>query len=207
MPRRRALFHAPLTFFVKNDISAISRDHLMKRKMSPPQAGAANTTIDPETRERALATWHSIQRGTDTEIAPLTLEVGAASIAETETDTEIAPFIQKVGAASIAEIDRLMDELQEAKNYLLSEAERIEQETVRYANLAQMASDTAKIIFDAVSQWHPASNQRKTNASELTAASTEDNIDAFRKSHHHSHRDMPEVGQAADAPKGTQPLT
>jgi hypothetical protein len=199
----------------------------MKRKMSPPQAGEANTTIDPETRERALATWHSIQREIDTEIAPLTLQVGAASIAETETDTEIAPpvqkvgaasiaetetdaeitpLMQKVGAASIAEIDRLMAELQEAKNYLLSEAERIEQETVRYANLAQMASDAAKIIFDAISQWHPASNQRKSNASEVTAASTEDNIGAFRKSNHHSHRDMPEVGQAADAPKGTQPL-
>jgi hypothetical protein len=178
----------------------------MKRKMSPPQAGAANTTIDPETRERALATWRSIQREIDTEIAPLTLEVGAASIAETETDTEIAPFIQKIGAASIAEIDRLIAELQEAKNYLLSEGERIEQEMVRYANLTQMASATAKIIFDAISQWHPASNQRKSNASEVTAASTQDDIDAFRKSNHHRHRDMPEVDQAADATKGTQPL-
>jgi hypothetical protein len=75
---------------------------------------------------------------------------------------------------------------------------------VRYTNLTQMASFTAKIIFDAISQWHPASNQQ--NASEVTAASTEDDIGAFRKSHHHSHRDMPEVGQATDAPRGTQPL-
>jgi hypothetical protein len=29
--------------------------------------------------------------------------------------------------------------------------------------LAQMASDTAKLIFDAVSQWHAASNQRRSN--------------------------------------------
>jgi hypothetical protein len=81
-----------------------------------------------------------------------------------------------------------MAELQEARNYLLSEGERIEQETIRYANLTQMASDTAKIIVDAVSQWHPASNQRKSNASEVTATSTEDNIGAFRKSHDHSQR-------------------
>jgi hypothetical protein len=84
---------------------------------------------------------------------------------QTETDTtEIAPLIQQVGATSIAEIDRLIADLQGAKSYLQSEGERIERETVRYTNLTQMASFTAKIIFDAISQWHPASNQQ--NASE-----------------------------------------
>ena len=86
---------------------------------------------------------------------------------QTETDTEIAPLIEKVGATSIAEIDRLMAELQDAKNYLISEGERIERETFRYANLTLMASATTKIISDAVSQWHPASNQK--NAPEVVA--------------------------------------
>jgi hypothetical protein len=49
---------------------------------------------------------------------------------QTEIGTEIAPLIEKVGATSIAEIDRLMAELQDVKNYLLSEEERIERETV-----------------------------------------------------------------------------
>jgi hypothetical protein len=66
---------------------------------------------------------------------------------QTETGTEIAPLIQQIGDMSIAEIDRLMAELQEAKSYLQSEGERIERETVRYTNLTQMASFTAKIIF------------------------------------------------------------
>jgi hypothetical protein len=82
----------------------------------------------------------------------------------------IPSLIEKVGATSIAEIDRLIAELQEAKSYLQSEGERIERETVRYANLAEMTLFTTKIIFDAVSQWHPASNQQ--SASEVTAAST-----------------------------------
>src|SRR6201982_738095 len=99
---------------------------------------------------------------------------------QTETGTEIAPLIQQVGATTIAEIDLLIAELQEAKSYLQSEGERIEREMVRYTNLTQMASFTAKIIFDAISQWHPASNQQ--NASEVTAASTEDDIGAFGKS-------------------------
>jgi hypothetical protein len=75
---------------------------------------------------------------------------------------------------------------------------------VHYTNLTQMASFTAKIIFDAISQWHPASNQQKTNASEVTAASTEDDIGAIRKRHHHSQWDTSELAQAADATEGTQ---
>jgi len=113
---------------------------------------------------------------------------------QTETGTEIAPLIQQIGDTSIAEIDRLMAELQEAKSYLQSEGERIEREMVRYTNLTQMASFTAKIIFDAISQWHPASNQQ--NASEVTAASTEDDI-------HRSQWNTSELGQETDATEGT----
>ena len=122
----------------------------------------------------------------------------------TETDAEIAPLIQQVAATSIAEIDRLITELQKAKNHLQSEGERVEREMVRYTKLTQMASFTVKIIFDAISQWHPASNQQKPSASEVTAASTENNMGAFGKSHHDSQRDTSELGQAADANKGTQ---
>jgi hypothetical protein len=121
---------------------------------------------------------------------------------QTETDTEIAPLIQQVAATSIAEIDQLMAELQEAKNYLQSEGERIEQETVRYTNLTQMASATVRIISDAVSQWHPPRNQQSSNGSEVTAASTKDDIGAFRKSHHHSHWDTSEFDQPAEANQG-----
>ena len=114
---------------------------------------------------------------------------------QTETDAEIASLIQRVGATSIAEIDRLIAELQEVKHHLQSEGERVERQMVRYTKLTQMASFTAKIIFDAISQWHPATNQQKTKASEVTAAST--------NNHHHSQWDTSELGQAADATKGT----
>jgi hypothetical protein len=94
---------------------------------------------------------------------------------QTEADTEIAPRIQKITVMSIGEIDRLMDELQLAKEFLQSERERVEQETIRYANLAQMASVTTKIILDAVSRWHPARSQQQSTPSEMT--STEDQSD------------------------------
>jgi hypothetical protein len=98
---------------------------------------------------------------------------------QTETDTEIAPIIQKLGATSIAEIDWLMAEVQKAKSYLQSEGERIEQETLRYENLTQLASVTAKIVLDAISRWHPARNQQKSPASEVSVPSN--SVGAFRK--------------------------
>src|SRR5262245_45576509 len=42
------------------------------------------------------------------------------------------------------------------KNFLQSEADRIERETARYMNLTQMASASVKIIFDTVSRWRQA---------------------------------------------------
>jgi hypothetical protein len=58
----------------------------------------------------------------------------------------IAPLIQKVGASSIAEIEKLIEELQEARDFLQSEGERIQRETAHYTNLTQMASASVKII-------------------------------------------------------------
>jgi hypothetical protein len=78
-----------------------------------------------------------------------------------ETDTEIAALVQQVGATSIAEIDRLIAELQEVKNHLQSEADRVEREIVRYTKLSQMASFTAKIIFDAISECIPRATNKK----------------------------------------------
>lgn len=77
-------------------------------------------------------------------------------------DVEIAPFIRRLRATSAAEIERLIVELQEAKEHLQSEKERIERETSRFTSLVWMASTTAKIISDAVSQWQPARSNQKS---------------------------------------------
>jgi len=167
---------------MKNAISAMDEVHRMKFDITNFQTLAANLPVEGEVCDLSHP------------------EVST----QAETDTEIAPLIQQVGATSIAEIDRLIAELQEVRNYLQAEGERVEREMVHYTNLTQMASFTAKLIFDAISQWHPASNQQKTNASEVTAASTEDDIGAIRKRHHHSQWDTSELAQAADATEGTQ---
>jgi len=84
-------------------------------------------------------------------------------------DPEMAPLIRRLAATSIAEIERVVAELREAKDLLQSERERIEREMMHYLRFTEMASTTAKIISDAVSQWRPADNQQE---SEVMAPST-----------------------------------
>jgi hypothetical protein len=69
----------------------------------------------------------------------------------------IGDLVQKVGARSIAEIERLISDLQTARNYLKAEADRIEQETARYAHLSDTASASVKIIAESVGQWRKGS--------------------------------------------------
>jgi hypothetical protein len=57
------------------------------------------------------------------------------------------------GATSIADIDKLMGELQTARDYLQSEGERVRRMTARYAHLAQTASASVRIIADSVNKW------------------------------------------------------
>jgi hypothetical protein len=62
-------------------------------------------------------------------------------------------------------------------------------------SLLRWLTFTAKIIFDAISQWHPAINRQKPSASEATVASTEDDMGVLEKDHHQGQRHTSEVGR------------
>jgi hypothetical protein len=57
------------------------------------------------------------------------------------------------GAASIADIERLMADLQAARDYLQSEGERVRRVNAHYAHLAQTASASARVIVESISKW------------------------------------------------------
>jgi hypothetical protein len=103
---------------------------------------------------------------------------GAPSTPKSETDVEIAPLVQQVGATSIAEIEKMIGELQEAKDFLQSEGERVQRETEQYTTLTQMASASVKIISDTVARWreagHPLPNQPRSGEFEVPPSPAED---------------------------------
>jgi hypothetical protein len=75
---------------------------------------------------------------------------------KSETDVDIAPLVQKIGATSIAEVEKMIGELQAAKDFLESEGERVQREAEHYTTLTQMASASVKIISDTVAGWREA---------------------------------------------------
>jgi hypothetical protein len=61
--------------------------------------------------------------------------------------------ILAAGATSIADIDKLVGELQIAREYLQSEGERVRQVNARHAHLARTASASVKIISESLGKW------------------------------------------------------
>ena len=53
-----------------------------------------------------------------------------------------------IGVTSIADIDKLMEELQIARDYLQSEGERVRLVNAHYGHMAKTASASAKIIAE-----------------------------------------------------------
>jgi hypothetical protein len=62
-----------------------------------------------------------------------------------------------VGATSVADLDNLIKQLQDARDYLQAESERVRLANERYAHLARAASASAKIITDSMGRWRNSS--------------------------------------------------
>jgi hypothetical protein len=94
---------------------------------------------------------------------------------KSETDVDIAQLVQKIGATSIAEVEKMIGELQAAKDFLESEGERVQREAEHYTTLTQMASDSVKIISDTVAGWreagHPLRDHSRSSQFDLTRTS------------------------------------
>jgi len=109
---------------------------------------------------------------------------GAPSPPKSETDVEIAPLVPQVGASSIAEIEKMIGELQEAKDFLQSEGERVQRETEQYTTLTQMASASVK------------PNSRSRPSRPRTAP-----VRRACRINHHSPRDKSEPGPEGRTPE------
>jgi hypothetical protein len=139
----------------KGCVSRAEGVNVMKFQMATPHVAAAKSPSEGETPD-----------------------LRTEPFAPAETDVEIAKLVPEVGACSIAEFEKLLGELQEAKSYLQSEGERIQRETAHYANLAQTASASVKIISDTVREWreagHPAVNRSRSSDTKIGPATRDD---------------------------------
>jgi hypothetical protein len=66
---------------------------------------------------------------------------------------QASSLIQRVAGASVLEIEKLVAELQGLRDFVRSEADRVQREMTAYVRLSDAAMKSTKIIADSVSQW------------------------------------------------------
>jgi hypothetical protein len=74
-------------------------------------------------------------------------------VAKQSNAAEPGDDIVAFGDTSIGEIEKLMEELRVARDYLRSEGERVKQINARYAHLTRTASASVKIISESMGKW------------------------------------------------------
>jgi len=62
-------------------------------------------------------------------------------------------LIQRVAGASLSEIGRLIDELENLRDLLHSEGQRVQREISGYSQLSQAAMKSTRMIAENVTQW------------------------------------------------------
>ena len=86
-----------------------------------------------------------------------------------DVNQAIGALIDKVSATSIADFEKLIRDLETARNYLKAEGDRIQQEMARYAHLSETASASIKIIAERFGQWREGPTMIKTDNVNLEA--------------------------------------
>ena len=74
-------------------------------------------------------------------------------VAKQSNATENGDDIVAFGDTSIGEIEKLMEELRVARDYLRTEGERVRSINARYAHLTSTASASVKIIAESMGKW------------------------------------------------------
>lgn len=77
----------------------------------------------------------------------------AASDASEAAVANVNSLIQRVAGASLAEIGNLIDELENLRDLLHSEGQRVQREISGYSQLSQAAMKSTRMIADNVAQW------------------------------------------------------
>lgn len=87
-------------------------------------------------------------------------QAGGEALAET-TVNNVNFLIQRVAGASLAEISNLIDELENMRELLHSEGQRVQREVAGYAQLSQAAMKSTRVIADNMAQWKMPENTRR----------------------------------------------
>jgi hypothetical protein len=78
---------------------------------------------------------------------------------EADTSGESIDEALIAGASAMTDIENMIGELQDARDYLRGETERVMQANARYAHLARTASASVRAISESMGRWRNTSAQ------------------------------------------------
>jgi hypothetical protein len=67
--------------------------------------------------------------------------------------SNLSSLIQRVAGGSTGEIDNLIMQLQDMRDFLRDEAERVQQEISSYAKASQAAREHVEMLAERLSEW------------------------------------------------------
>jgi hypothetical protein len=77
--------------------------------------------------------------------------------------SNIRSLVQRVAGTSLQEIDNLIGELQNLRDYIANEGERVQREITGYAQLNHAALTSTRIISDSMAKWKDALDEAKSS--------------------------------------------
>jgi len=100
------------------------------------------------------------------------------------THNDAASLVQRAGTESVAEIERLIGQMQDVRQFLVSESERVQAEVTRLVDLSRSALAAVELIRGSVEQWRRALPQEQRplqpsdNVADVSTSDTPADIDA-----------------------------
>jgi hypothetical protein len=82
------------------------------------------------------------------DVAPRKSEASDNSIAE-----NLNTLLDRAGRHSSKEIDKLVTDLQQVRDFLRTEGDRVQREITKYVQISQTAMASVKIISESIGQW------------------------------------------------------
>jgi hypothetical protein len=76
----------------------------------------------------------------------------------------INSVIERAAEASVDEINRVISELQDIREVLRNEGDRVQRDVANYGGMCQAAMASMKVIADSLSQWRPNVRQLASHA-------------------------------------------
>ena len=86
---------------------------------------------------------------------------------------DFTSLAQSISGPAVLEIDKLMAQLQDVRDHLVNEGQRVERAIAEYAQMSQAATKSTKLIAENLAQWRQTAESSRADGASIAVAQTE----------------------------------